>query len=273
MSLRKGVSWPIPVLTVVTVIWIIPVFAVIMMSLRPATEFMRGWWILKPLTINLHNYITVWTKFQLGRATLTSFEISIGSTVPTIAFCSLAAYAFEFLDFPGRRLFLLLFVNAFILPMQILLIPLLIMWRQFHLTNNLLAVVLPNVALSFTWTIIYFKAFLFGFPNDLIDAAKIDGCKHFRIYWNIVMPNSFAPVASIGILQFLFSWNGLLFPLLFLRKDFPLTVALIRIRGQYEPNWEYLTAATIIVIIVPLLVYVLLQRYFAEGLSRSGSEK
>ncbi len=271
--MKRKPLWPVPILYVIMLVWIIPVVGILVMSVRPSVEIMRGWWVMKPFTITIENYIKVWNRFNLGRALMASMAISISSTVIPIFLSSSAAYAFHFLNFPGRRMMLLVFINAFILPHQVLVIPLMKLWRLSGLMDNLISCVVPFVGLSFAWSIYYFKTFLNGFPTDLIDASRIDGCSQFRIYWNMVIPNTLTALASIGILQFIWTWNSLLFPLIFLRQNIPITVALTRAKGEYDPNWEQLSAGTVIAIAIPLLVFIVLQRYFTESVSRTGVEK
>jgi alpha-glucoside transport system permease protein len=269
----KKVNWPLPILFIIAVIWGIPALGMVVTSIRPITEIVRGWWTLRPFTLTAENYINAWTRYNFGKAFLVSLVLSGSSTVIPLFLSSAAAYAFHFLRFPGRKMSLFLITSAYVLPNQVLLIPLLKLWRQVGISDHLVSVIIPQVGLSFAWSIFLVRSFLFGFPGDLLDAAKIDGGGNFRIYWNIVLPNSLTPLVSVAILQFLWTWNDLLFPLIFLQSDIPLTVAVARMRATHDPQWELVSAGTVILTIAPMVVFIFLQRYFTEGLSRSGAEK
>jgi ABC-type glycerol-3-phosphate transport system permease component len=185
-----------------------------------------------------------------------------------------AAYAFHFLKFPFRRVLLIIIINAFVLPQQVVIIPLFQLWRELGLIDNILAVLIPYVGLSFAWSIFLVKNFLEDFPKELIEAAKIDGCSPLATLWNVVLPNILAPVFAVGILQFLYCWNTLLLPMLYLRTTIPLPVLLTRVSGTYDVNWDLRSVAAIVTTVVPLLVFLVFQRQFASGaLSRTGNKE
>ena len=127
------------------------------------------------------------------------------------------------------------------------------------------AVLIPFVGMSFAWSIFLVKNFLEDFPRDLIEAARIDGCGPLTTFTHVVLPNLLSPVFAVGILQFLWTWNALLLPMLFLRSDIPLPVLLTRVSGTYDLNWDLRSVAAIVTTAVPLLIFVLFQRHFAAG--------
>ncbi len=142
------------------------------------------------------------------------------------------------------------------------------------LLNSLPAVVIPFVGLSYAWAIFLVKSFLEDFPKELIEAARIDGCGPISTFTRVVLPNLVSPIAAAGILQFLWCWNTLLLPMLFLRNDISLTVLLARIAGTYDPNLDQQAVAAIITAVVPLLVFIVFQKQFAAGsrVSSGGKE-
>ena len=185
-----------------------------------------------------------------------------------------AAYAFQFLKFPFRRTLLIIIINAFVLPQQVVVIPLFTLWRQMGLIDNLLAVLIPYIGLSFAWSIFLVKNFLEDFPNELVEAGRIDGCGPISNFFHVVLPNTLSSIFAVGILQFLFCWNSLLIPLLFLRTEVPLPVVFAQISGQYDPNWDLRAVAAIVTTIVPLIIFLVFQRQFAGGsLTTSGSKE
>ena len=184
-----------------------------------------------------------------------------------------AAYAFQFLNFPFRRTLLIIIINAFVLPQQVVVIPLFTLWRQMGLIDNIASVLIPYVGLSFAWSIFLVKNFLEDFPKELVEASRIDGCGPITSFFYVVLPNSLSPIFAVGILQFLFCWNSLLIPLLFLRTELPLPVIFAQISGMYDANWDLRAVAAIVTTSVPLIVFLAFQRQFAAGAqARSGAK-
>ena len=130
------------------------------------------------------------------------------------------------------------------------------------------------MGLSFAWSIFLVKNFLEDFPRELIEASKIDGCGPFATFFHVVLPNAKAPICAVGILQFLWTWNALLLPLLFLRSRVPLPVVFAQISGTFDSNWNQRAVAAIVTTLVPLVIFILFQRQFAAGsMSRSGNKE
>ena len=133
---------------------------------------------------------------------------------------------------------------------------------------------IPYVGMSFAWSIFLVKNFLEDFPKELVEAAKIDGSGPLTTFWYVVLPNALSPVFAVGILQFLWTWNALLLPMLYLRTNIPLPVMLARVSGTYEVNWDLRSVAAIVTAIVPLVVFLIFQRQFAAGAeTRSGAKE
>jgi len=269
----RAPRWPIVILGIVAVIWVIPIIGIVMTSIRPLAETSRGWWRIDSFTLTLSAWERVWETWPLAPAFVTTAVLAVIATVGTMLLTPAAAYAFHFLRFPFRRLLLIIIINAFVLPQQVVIIPLFQLWRDLGLIDNFLAVLIPYVGLSFAWSIFLVKNFLEDFPAEVVEASRIDGARPLQTFWHIVLPNSLAPVFATGILQFLWTWNALLLPLLYLRTNVPLPVILARINGTYELNWDMQSVAAIITTVVPLLVFLVFQRQFAAGAeTRSGAK-
>jgi ABC-type glycerol-3-phosphate transport system permease component len=233
-----------------------------------------GWWSLNPLTFTLEAWQTVWSKYDLGSGFLVSLQLSVFATIGTMLLTPAAAYAFQFLKFPFRRTILVIIINAFVLPQQVIIIPLFQLWRATGLMDNILAVLIPYVGLSFAWSIFLVKNFLEDFPTDLIEASHIDGCGPISTFFRVVLPNSISPIFALGILQFLFCWNGFLIPLLYLRTQRPLPVIFATISGTHDLNFNLLAVAAIVTTLVPLIIFIVFQRQFAAGsMTRSGNKE
>jgi ABC-type glycerol-3-phosphate transport system permease component len=265
--------WTVWVVGVVAVLWIIPIVGIIVTSFRPVSEIVLGWWRLDPLTLTFDAWIAVWNEYPLAPAFVTTAQLAIIATGATMLLTPAAAYAFHFLKFRFRRVLLIIIINAFVLPQQIVIIPLFQLWRDLGLIDNFAAVLIPYVGLSFAWSIFLVKNFLEDFPKELIEAARIDGCGPVSTFWHVVLPNTMTPIFAVGILQFLWTWNALLLPMLYLRTAVPMPLLLARVSGQYELNLDQLTVAAIVTTAVPLVIFLIFQRYFALGsTTRSGAK-
>mgnify|MGYP003637844555 CR=1 FL=1 len=255
-------------------IWLIPVVGIVVTSIRPPSEITLGWWRLDEVSFTLSAWIRVWEEYPLANAFWFTALLAGIATISTMLLTPAAAYAFHFLKFPFRRLLLVLIINAFVLPQQVVIIPLFQLWRDLGLIDNIAAVLIPYVGLSFAWSIFLVKNFLEDFPKELIEAARIDGCGAISSLLHVVLPNARSPIFAVGILQFLWTLNALLLPMLFLRSNVPLPVLLTKVAGTYESNWDLRSVAAIVTTIVPLLVFMIFQRQFAAGSqTRSGAKE
>jgi len=270
----RAPRWIIVLVGVIAFVWIVPIIGVVVTSFRPPSEVVLGWWRLDNLTFTLSAWTRIWDAYPLADAFWTTLQLATLATLATMILTPAAAYAFHFLKFRGRRLLLILIINAFVLPQQVVIIPLFQLWRELGLIDSFLAVLIPYVGLSFAWSIFLVKNFLEDFPKELIEASRIDGCTPISTFRHVVLPNILAPIFALGILQFLWTWNALLLPLLYLRSDVPLPVLFARIAGTYDLNWDLRSVAAIITTIVPLLVFLVFQRQFAAGAqSRTGAKE
>lgn len=273
MAMRAP-KWIILLVGLVGCIWILPIIGVVMTSFQTTESIARGWWRFGENEFTLDAWRAVWQNYPLAGSLWVSAKITLTATVLTMLTAPAAAYAFHYLRFPMRRLSLILIINAFVLPQQVVIIPLFRLWRELGLLDQIWAVVIPFVGLSYAWAVFLVKSFLEDFPKELIEAARVDGCGPITTFTHVVLPNLLSPIAACGILQFLWCWNTLLLPMLFLRNDISLTVLLARIAGTYDPNLDQQAVAAIVTAAVPLLVFLLFQKQFAAGnrVSSGGKE-
>jgi len=266
--------WTVAIVGVLAVIWVVPVLGIVVTSIRPPSEVTLGWWRLDNVSFTLDAWIRVWSEYPLAQSFLYTALLAGMATIGTMLLTPVAAYAFHFLKFPFRRLLLIIIINAFVLPQQIVIIPLFILWRDLKMIDTVWAVMVPYIGLSFAWSIFLVKNFLEDFPKELIEASKIDGCSPIKTLFHVVLPNATSPIFAVGVLQFLWTWNALLLPMLFLRSNVPLPVLLTKLSGQYDLNWDLRSVAAIITTIVPLIVFVVFQRQFAAGSqTRTGAKE
>lgn len=257
--------WTIIVMGIIASLWVIPIIGIIAMSVRPLNEVTLGWWRIDKISFTLSAWQRVWAEYPLADAFWTTMQLAGLATLFTMVLTPAAAYAFHFLRFRFRRLLLILIINAFVLPQQVVIIPLFRLWRDTGLIDNFASVIIPYVGLSFAWSIFLVKNFLEDFPKELIEAARIDGCGPIATFRHVVLPNTLSPIFAVGILQFLWTWNSLLLPMLYLRSHVPLPVVLARVAGTYDLNWDLRSVAAIITTSVPLIIFLIFQRQFAAG--------
>ncbi len=227
-----------------------------------------------PPTFTLENYREVLTSEGIGQAFINTFTVTIPATLIPIAIAAFASYAFSWMEFPGRQLLFAIVVGLLVVPLQMSLIPLLQMYNNVGSMFNVNAQSYPGVWLAHTGfglplAIYLLRNYIGSLPRELIESAKIDGASHFDIFIRLILPLSIPALASFAIFQFLWVWNDLLVALVFLGRDpnqIVLTSKLRELLGSRADNWEILTSSAFVSIIVPLLVFFSLQRYFVRGL-------
>lgn len=272
---------------VIALLWTIPTLGLFVSSFRPAAEInTSGWWTIftKP-ELTIDNYIKTigfGDTVSVGQSFINSFAISLPATVFPIVIAALAAYGFAWVDFRGKNILFIAVVAMQIVPLQMALVPLLKLFSNgisiggFALLPGLN---LNNVQASFAqvWiahtifalplAIFMLHNYIASIPRDIIEAARVDGAGHGQMFFRIVLPLTTPAIASFAILQFIWVWNDLLVATIFTSGDnLPITKVLNDLSGQYGSSWYLLTAGTFLAIIVPLIVFFALQRFFVRGM-------
>ena len=258
-------------LLIIGAIWLLPTIGLLITSFRPASEILSsGWWEIFGGRINftIENYETVIGSQGMGQAFINSIVISLPATLLTVLVAALAAYGFAWVDFPLRDTVFLLVVALLLVPIQMTLIPLVELLRDIGLYSTMPGLWLAHTAYGLPFGIFLLRNFFITLPRDLIEAARIDGASTWKIFRIIVLPLSVPALASFAIFQFLWVWNDLLVALVFApRPDgLPLTTQVNGLLGTFGTEWHLLAAASFLIMIVPLIVFFSLQRYFVQGL-------
>lgn len=266
-----GRRWPIHLaLLVLSLIWIMPILGVTITSLRRPTDISAtGWWtVLQDPRLTLENYVTVINSLGFGRAFLNSVLITVPSTLLPIAIGALAAYSFAWLRFWGRRTLFLIVVALMVLPVQAGFVPILQMFSAIGLNRWYVGIWLAHTAFALPFAIFLLRGFFVQLPRELLESAQIDGASRLRTFWQIVIPLSRPALASLAVFQFLWVWNELLMNLIFVsNQDLqPLTVHTAALLSTYGQQFDILSASAVLLMIVPLLVFLALQRYFVRGI-------
>jgi len=228
----------------------------------------------KPPSFNTSNYERVVASEGVGQAFLNTFKVTIPATFIPILIAAFAAYAFSWMEFPGRKWLFILVVGLLVVPLQMSLIPLLRLYNQlgeaFGMeSKSYLGVWLAHTAFGLPLAIYLLRNYIAGLPREIIESARMDGASHFQIFSSIVLPLSFPALASFAIFQFLWVWNDFLIALVFLGKapdQVVLTIKLNDLLGSRGESWEILTASAFVSIAVPVAVFFALQRFFVRGL-------
>jgi alpha-glucoside transport system permease protein len=281
-KLRKGPNrFPVYLTVgVVVVLWTIPSLGLLINSLRePSSIRATGWWtalahIFDSGTWTLENYRVVLDE-GFSNAFANTVAISVPSVVIPITIASFAAYAFAWMDFPGRQLLFVVVVGLMVVPLQMALIPILRVYTSFDLTGTYPAVWLAHAGFGLPLAVYLLRNYMGSLPSSMVESAKIDGADHFAIFVRLMIPLSVPVLASFAIFQFLWTWNDFLVAFIFLGiepEQRVLTVELADLAGRGEGALNLLPAAAFVTMILPLVVFFALQRFFVRGLT-AGSVK
>ena len=258
---------------IIAFIWIIPFLGVFMSSIRPYEEVQFGWWNFQNANFTLGSYFDAWvgetSNVPLSSAIVNSLIVTIPATLIPIIVASLAAYSFARFSFRTKDLLFLTIVLLQTIPQQMVIIPIYNLTGNLHLSNTYVGLILVHTAFGLPWQILFLRNFFSTLPVEVEEAARVDGASYFKIFYNIVLPMSLPALASITALQFIWVWNDFFFALTLIHsptmKLVPQTIPLNF--SRYEPNWSLLSAASIIAMILPIAIYVALQKYYVRGIT------
>jgi alpha-glucoside transport system permease protein len=258
-------------LAIVGLIWLLPTVGLLITSFRPASEILStGWWEIFAgrLNFTLENYEQVLGSQGMLDSFINSVIIVVPSTILPVFFAALAAYGFAWVDFPFRDSIFLVVVGLLLVPLQMVLIPLVELFAQLGVFGTFIGLWVAHTAFALPFGIFLLRNFFITLPRDLIEAAKIDGASSWSIFRTVVLPLSVPALASFAIFQFLWTWNDLLMALVFAPRPggLPMTTQVQGLLGTFATEWHLLAAASFLIMVVPLIVFFSLQRYFVQGL-------
>lgn len=264
------------VLLIVAVFWLVPSIGLFLTSLRSTGDnSSSGWWTVftAPAQLTLDNYANLLSNPTITGSFWNTVIIAVPSTVLVVLIGALAAYAFAWMDFPGRDWMLIAVIVLLAVPLQVALIPLARLFGAMGIFGSVLSVILFHVAFGLPFAIFLLRNFFLQVPAEMFEAARIDGAGEWRIFFKLVLPLGLPAIASLSIFQFLWTWNDMLVALLFTNSDsMPLTVAIQSQLRQFGSNIDVLSAGAFLSMIVPLIVFFAFQRYFVQALL-AGSQK
>ena len=258
---------------IIATIWLIPFLGVFIASIRPFSEVQFGWWKLQPFNLNLYNYVDAWTGQTSGTplsgAMFNSLLVTIPATFLPIIVSALAAYSFARFRSRTKDILFLVLVLLQTIPQQMVIVPIFTLFSNLNLLNNYVGLILLHTAFGLPWQVLFLRNFFSTLPIEIEEAALVDGASHFKIFRRIVLPLTLPALASLVSLQFVFVWNDFFFALTTIlapsAKLAPQIIPLLV--GRYELNFSLLAAGSILVMILPVAIYVALQRYYVRGLT------
>ncbi|MGD8684710.1 MAG: carbohydrate ABC transporter permease [Chloroflexota bacterium] len=274
-------KWPVRITVVfLCVLWSLPTLGILISSFRDARAITTsGWWtaLFNPFQEDwtFINYEQVLGAENMANAFINSLIVTIPSTIIPITVAAFAAYAFSWMRFPFRGTLFLVVVALLVVPLQMALIPVQQFYTALGLGNTFISVWLAHTAFGLPLAIFLLYNFISQLPGDLFETASIDGATHFQMFTKVVLPLSIPALAAFAIFQFLWVWNDLLVALVFLGglpDQSVMTLELSRLVGGRGQQWHILTAGAFITMVLPVTVFLLLQRYFVRGIL-SGSVK
>ncbi len=264
---RAGAS---TALAVVGLLWLVPTVGLLVTALRPRALFASsGWWqaLTRPSQLTLENFAQVLDTERFVSSLVNTVLITVPATAGVVLVAALAAYAFAWMEFPGRDRLFLVVVGLLVVPLQMALVPVATLYGRLGIFGSVLGVVLFHVAFGLPFAIFLLRNFFAGIPRDLPEAARLDGASELRIFARIMLPLGLPAIASLAIFQFLWVWNDLLVALVFAETSTaPITVAIQQQLRLFGGNIDIISAASFVSMIVPLTVFFAFQRYFTAGL-------
>jgi len=263
--------WLIAALLLGLLLTIVPFLWMVLGSLKTQQELVQQPPTWLPENATTSNYERLWNRLDLPRYFWNSTFIAVMITLANLLFCSMVGYALAKLRFVGRDKIFLLVLGTLLVPGAVMLVPLFVLMARLELVDSPWAVILPAAAGPLG--VFLMRQFMLGIPDDLIEAARVDGAREFTIFWKIVLPLSAPALAALGIVTFLPAWNALLWPLVVLtsQDNYTLPVALaIFARGQFQADYGLLMAGSVALVVPVIIIFFLLQRQFTQSVTMTG---
>jgi alpha-glucoside transport system permease protein len=257
---------------VVMAIWLIPTLGLVVNSFRSVHDMnLEGWWttLFPPAGFTLESYERVFNTPGFTSSIVNSLLITIPATVLQVVISTFAGYAFAWMRFPGRDLFFLVIVALLAVPIQMTFIPVLRLFAATGLAGTFVAVWLAHTGYGLPFQTYLLRSYIGSLPKEVFESADIDGASHVVKFWQLVVPMSIPAIAANTIFVVLGVWNDLLVALVYLGQtaNRPMTVIVAQLTTSLGGGWQFLTAAAVLQMVFPLVVFLALQRYFVRGIS------
>jgi multiple sugar transport system permease protein len=269
---RQGSArWSYILLTGGLVLMIGPFLWMILGSLKPAADFLRNPPTFLPSEFTMSSYDRLFQQLDFPRFFFNSSVIALAVTIGTLVFCPMLGYALAKLPWRGKGVVMGVVLATLMVPAGITIIPNFILMSNLGLVNTYPGLILPFLAGPFG--VFLMRQFMLSIPDELLEAARMDGANEFRVFWSVVMPIATPVLATLGILTFLGSWNSFIYPFVMAQEPqmYTLPVALATFStGQYQADHGMLMAGSVILVVPVLIVFILFQRWITEGIATTG---
>lgn len=268
---KKLLSSLLYFLTVILgLLFLFPLFYIVITSLKTEGDVMRNL-LFFPTVLHWENYTELLQRFDFGSYATSSLKVSVLSVIGALFSCSMAAYVFARMNFPGKNLLFVLLMSTMMIPGQVTLIPQFLILSKLNLMNTHFVLYLHQF-LAPAFGVFMLRQFFMTLPLDLEDAARIDGCGTFRIYWQIYLPSAKPTLATLAIFTFMDAWNDLLRPVIYLNdsRKYTLTVGMALLKTPSTTTWVLMMCGAVISITPLLVMYIFAQKYFVKGVVTSG---
>jgi len=273
------------IMAIIALAWLFPLLGLLITSFRSKADVdATGWWtvFLNPFGQDwtFDAFAQAWTALDAGTTFWNSVAVTVPATVLPVMIAAMAAYAFTFFEFRGKEIYFAVILALMVVPIQIAVIPILQLFVWFGNTTGIQiigqypAAWIVHATFAMPLAIYIPRNYMQTLPNSLIEAARVDGASHFQIFWRLIVPMSVPALASFAIFQFLWVWNDFFVAYLFIQSgpNQVLTQGLYTLLGQYGQGWQRVAAGSFITLVVPLVIFFALQRFFVRGLT-AGSVK
>jgi ABC-type glycerol-3-phosphate transport system permease component len=257
--------------TLLALIFLVPFYFLIVSALRPAARIFADAGQLFPSTLTLQNFTALFRDTPFARWFLNSMILAVGSVVGSVTVVTMAAYPLARLRFRGRNAIFVGILASQMLPFHVLLIPLFLLLISAQLIDTYVGVIVPLLAHPFG--LFYMRQYMLGLPQDLIDAARVDGASEYAIFFRVVLPMVRPALGTLAVLFALEQWNELLWPLIVMRTEdhYPLSVGIASLIGQYQARWDLVMTASLLSVLPIVLLFFRMRNVFIHGLGHMGT--
>jgi multiple sugar transport system permease protein len=253
----------------VVALWLLPLFAVLLTSVRTLSDISAGHIWTIPRHLAFSNYLDVFRQTGMARYLFNSLVITVPAVMGAISLATLAGFALAKYRFRGSTVLFAMFIGGNFVPYQILMVPVRNMTLHAGLYDSFGALILFHIAFQSGFAVFFTRNFIAELPDELLDAARLDGISEWNIFRHIVLPLTRPALAALAVLLFTFVWNDYFWALVLVQSDSvrPVTTALQALLGQFVAAWQLVSAAAIIAAMPPMLVFFAMQRHFIAGLT------
>ena len=260
--------WVYLILIILFILTTAPFFSIMLAGFKTSTELTKGAFAL-PAVWRWSNYLDAWQQAHFNWYFRNSLIIAVPVVIISSFLSAMAGFAFGQMHFKLRTLLFILFLLGLMAPQEAYIVPLYYLLQRLNLLNTYWALILPQIGMSVCFGTFWMRGFFAAIPRELIEAAKVDGCNIWQVFWKVLIPNAWTAISTMAVLFFIWTWNDFLLALVTISSDqmrtLPLGLALFQ--GRYSTNVPLIAAGAVIVSLPTILVYLFLQRQFTQGIT------